>query len=84
MSVAGCAAAQSPSPPAADLATPEGALRSYWGLLDWRDQMLRERGPADPTEAAYQRQMLEITTGRTRQFHQSVQSLIEQIGRAHV
>jgi len=78
MSVAGCAAAQSPSPPAADLATPEGALRSYWGLLDWRDQMLRERGPADPTEAAYQRQMLEITTGRTRQFHQSVQSLIEQ------
>lgn len=77
ITAAACAAAQSP-PPAADLASPESALRSYWGLLDWREQALLERGPADPTEAAYQRQMLEITAGRTREFHQSVQSLIQQ------
>ncbi|HJT60664.1 MAG TPA: hypothetical protein VJ797_03210 [Burkholderiales bacterium] len=78
MTVAACALAQSGSPPAADLGSPEAALRSYWGLLDWREQALRERAPADPTEAAYQRQMLEITAGRTRQFHESVQSLIQQ------
>jgi hypothetical protein len=76
MVAAGSPAAQ-PPPPAADLASPEAALRSYWGLLDWREQALRERGPVDPTEAAYHRQMMEITAGRTRQFYQSVQSLIQ-------
>jgi hypothetical protein len=77
MAAAAGAAAQSSSPPAADLASPEAALRSYWRLLDWREQALRERGPVDPTEAAYQRQMMEITAGRTRQFYQSVQSVVE-------
>jgi hypothetical protein len=77
MAAAAGAAAQSRSPPPADLASPEGALRSYWAVLDWREEALRERGPADPTEAAYHRQMMEITAGRTRQFYQSVQSVVE-------
>src|SRR5688500_8475453 len=75
MAAAGSSVAQ--QAPAADLATPEGALRSYWSLLDWREQALRERGPVDPTEAAYHRQMMEITAGRTRQFYQSVRSVVE-------
>jgi hypothetical protein len=77
MAAAAGAAAQTRSPPAADLASPEGALRSYWAVLDWREQALRERGPVDATEAAYHRQMMEITAGRTRQFYQSVQSVVE-------
>jgi hypothetical protein len=75
--VAIAAAGSSVAQPPLDLATPEGALRSYWGLLDWREQALRERGPVDPTEAAYHRQMMEITAGRTRQFYQSVRSVVE-------
>jgi hypothetical protein len=75
MAATGSSVAQ--QPPAADLDTPEGALRSYWSLLDWREQALRERGPVDPTEAAYHRQMMEITAGRTRQFYQSVRSVVE-------
>lgn len=75
MAAAAGSAAQ--TPPAPDLASPEAALRSYWGLLDWREVALRERA-VDPTEAAYHRQMVEITAGRTRQFYESVQSLIQE------
>lgn len=79
IAAAGACAAQTPAaPPAADLASPEAALRSYWALLDWRDAAQRARAGLDATEMTYQRRMIEVTTGRTRKFHETVQAAVQE------
>ena len=78
IAVAGACAAQTPTPPMPDLANPEAALRSYWALLDWRDAAHRARG-VDPAEVTYQRRMIEITTGQTKKFHETVRAAAEEL-----